>query len=128
MPVEWLNNLGWVGLALLSLIFLANALGVVTQAEAVRDLVSSGLSESTARRAVLAGRFFQLAAAPALFFAPLRPFAALGLGAFLLAATLSGHAFWKKPREQREAALIGFLKNAAILGGLFLAAGWRMSA
>lgn len=125
MPADPFNDLGWIGLALIALVFLANALGVVDPSGAVRDLVGAGFDERGARRAVAGGRVFQLVAAAALFVPRLRPFAAGGLAVFLIAATLTGHAFWRKPPAERDGAVIGFLKNAAIVGGLILAAGWR---
>jgi hypothetical protein len=39
---------GWIGLALLSLIFLANALGIIDQERAVRELANAGLPRTLA--------------------------------------------------------------------------------
>jgi putative oxidoreductase len=121
-----MHSLSWgtVGLGLLSLIFTANALAVIDQRAAVRELAATGLPERLAHLAVLGGRAFQLVAIPLLFFTSTRPFAALGLAAFLIPATLTAHAFWSSPAEKRETQLAGFLKNTAIIGGLILAAVW----
>jgi uncharacterized membrane protein YphA (DoxX/SURF4 family) len=119
---------GGIGLWLLSLVFLANALGIVDQARAVRELGEAGLPDWLVRRAaalVGAGRLLQLAAAPALFFGATRPFAAQALAGFLVPATLTAHAFWRAAPIERSAQVANFLKNVALIGGLVLAAGWR---
>lgn len=114
----------WLGLCLLALIFLANALGVLDQSVAVRELVHAGSSPAAARMMVAGGRVVQLLAALCLFIDTARPIAALVLAAFLIAATLTAHAFWKADAASRDRQLANFLKNAAIVGGLFLAASW----
>jgi putative oxidoreductase len=45
------------------------------------------------------------------------------LAGFVVAATLVFHAFWSVPTEQFADQLTHFLKNAAIVGALLLAAG-----
>jgi hypothetical protein len=63
---------GWIGLGLLSLVFLANALGIVDQSRAVREIGEAGVPRWLVERArvlVGAGRLLQLTAVPAL---PLR--------------------------------------------------------
>lgn len=127
MPPAVLDSAGWAGLGLLSLIFIANALAVIDQSTAARELAATGVPEPLARAAIFGGRIFQFVAVPALFFALTRPYAALGLAAFLIPATLTAHAFWKAAPEKRDMQLAGFLKNAAIIGGLVMAAGWRTS-
>ena len=114
----------WLGLGLLALIFLANALGVLDQSVAVRELAHAGSSPVAARMMVAGGRLLQLLATPCLFIDAARPIAALALAAFLIAATLTAHAFWKADAASRDRQLASFLKNAAIVGGLFLAASW----
>lgn len=122
-----MHSLSWgtVGLVLLSLIFIANALAAIDQRTAVRELAATGVPERLAQTAVLGGRAFQLVAVPALFFTSTRPIAAVGLAAFLIPATLTAHAFWSSPAEKRDMQLAGFLKNTAIIGGLILAAAWK---
>ena len=119
---------GWLGLALLSLIFLANAFGWIDQAQAVRELAASGLPRwllPSPELAVGGGRLLQLVAAPALLFPAARPFAALALAGFLALATLTAHAFWRADPAERGPQLANFLKNVSLLGGLLVAAGWR---
>lgn len=115
----------WAGLSLLAPIFLANALGVLNQTVAVKELAAAGVRELVARRMVGLGRFAQLVATPCLFFHATRPYAAVVLALFLIGATLAAHAFWRANNPMdRDRQLAGFLKNAAIVGGLTLAAGW----
>lgn len=119
---------GWIGLLLLSLIFLANAFGIVDQTRAVHELATAGLPSGLARRAgtlVGVGRLLQLAAVPALFFSETRLLAALALSGFLALATLAAHPFWRATPAERGPQLANFLKNAALIGGLLVAAGWR---
>ena len=114
----------WLGLCLLAMIFLANALGVLDQSVAVRELVHAGSTPAAARMMVAGGRILQLLATPCLFIDAARPIAALALAAFLIAATLTAHAFWKADSASRDRQLANLLKNAAIVGGLCLAASW----
>lgn len=49
--------------------------------------------------------------------------AAVALGASLIPTTLAGHRFWESQTPmQKELDTMGFVKNAAILGGLIFAA------
>lgn len=118
----------WLGLSLLALIFLANALGVLDQSIAAKELVRAGVPASAASVMVWMGRVLQLIAVPCLFVDQLRAFAAIALALFLIGATMAAHAFWKVPATspvERGQQLVNFLKNVAIVGGLCLAAGWR---
>jgi uncharacterized membrane protein YphA (DoxX/SURF4 family) len=117
--------LPWAGLGLLSLIFLANALGVLDQSVATRELAATGVPGPLARLAIGSGRALQLIAAPCLFFPFTRPYAAIALTVFLAGATATAHAFWKAPPPDRDRQVANFLKNTAIVGALLLVAGWR---
>lgn len=130
MP-ELVNNLAaaapWVGLVLLALIFLFNALGLLDQSVAVRELAATGLPAAVASAMVRAGRLLQLTATPCLFVPTLRPYAATLLAGFLVGATLTAHAFWKVPPDrpsERDRQFASFLKNVAIIGGLLVAGAW----
>lgn len=115
----------WIGLALLSLIFIANALALLDQSVAIRELAATGVPGPFARAMVGLGRLLQGIAVPCLFFSTTRPYAALALSVFLIGATLTAHAFWASPPADRDRQLANFLKNIAIIGGLLVAAGWN---
>lgn len=115
----------WMGTVLLALIFLANALGILDQTVAVRELAAMGITQPAARRMVAIGRLVQLGATPCLFVPATRPLAASLLAAFLIGATLTAHAFWMAAPGERDRQLANFLKNVAIIGGLLIVAGWR---
>jgi uncharacterized membrane protein YphA (DoxX/SURF4 family) len=68
----------------------------------------------------------QVGAGALLATGPFRRPAALLLIGSLIPTTFAGHAFWKEVDEQKRAQQqIHFLKNAAMLGGLVLAAAGR---
>ncbi|HLP85001.1 MAG TPA: hypothetical protein VK157_11685 [Phycisphaerales bacterium] len=118
----------WLGTALLVLIFLANAFGVLDQSVAARELTAAHVPRAKARVLVLLGRLLQAIAAPCLFIPTTRFFAAFAIAGFMIAATLTAHAFWKTPASSgasRDHQLAQFLKNVAIIGGLLVIAGWR---
>lgn len=114
----------WLGLSLIAPIFLANAIGMLDQSVAVRELSAIGVDQPLARAMVGLGRLVQLVATPCLFFQTTRLVAALLLAVFLLGATYTAHRFWKAAPVDRDRQLANFLKNVAIVGGLLLAAGW----
>lgn len=114
----------WAGLSLMALIFLANAMGLVNQSVAVRELSNTGVPPATARLMVNLGRLVQLLATPCLFFSTTRVYAAILLAAFMVGATLAAHAFWRAAAADRDRQLVNFLKNTAIIGGLLVAAAW----
>ncbi len=116
--------LQYAGLTLPALIFLANALGVIDQSRASREMVDAGIPERFARPAVLGGRVVQLVGAIGLFIPVVRPWSALALAAFVTGATCIAHAFWRSARERRGEQLASFLKNGALVGGRLLATGW----
>jgi putative oxidoreductase len=73
---------------------------------------------------MLVGRSVELIGGLALAFGIFPRVAALALIAFLVAATLVGHAFWLAPAGTPVfvGQLINFLKNLAIMGGLLFVA------
>ena len=59
--------------------------------------------------------------------------AAAGLAAFTLLATVLFHNYWAMPAEQQQVQHLMFMKNVAIVGGLLLftafgAGGWSVDA
>jgi len=72
---------------------------------------------------MLVGRSVELIGGLALVFGVFPRLAALALFAFLIPATLVGHAFWlAKDASVFAGQLINFLKNLAIMGGLLFIA------
>lgn len=70
-----------------------------------------------------AASVFQVVAGLGLALGVLRPWAALGLAAFTIAASLTLLDFWRFQGQQREGMRSGFLVNVGLLGGLILAFG-----
>ena len=66
---------------------------------------------------------FQVVAGFYLVIGMLRPYAALGLAVFTIAASLLLLDFWRFSGPEREGLRIAFLQNLGILGGLLLVAG-----
>lgn len=71
---------------------------------------------------LVAGSLFQVVAGACLMAGILVFPAALGLAAFTVAATFMLLDFWNKAGPERDVTLNEALCNAAIIGGLFLAA------
>ena len=70
-----------------------------------------------------AASIFQVVAGLGMAVGVLRPWAAIGLAAFTVAATLMLLDFWRFEGQQREGMRSGFLVNVGLLGGLILALG-----
>ncbi|MFQ8432586.1 DoxX family protein [Amaricoccus sp. W119] len=64
---------------------------------------------------------FQIATGLCLALGPLRPWAALGLAAFTVAASLSFLAFWRAEGTDRMWMRSEFIVNVGLVGGLLLA-------
>lgn len=108
---------------LVSLVFLLNAIGVVDQAEAARELMERGAPANMVPFMMLVGRGIELIGGLALALGFFPRIAALALVAFLVPATLTGHPFWlAKDGAAFAGQLINFLKNLAMMGGLLFIA------
>ena len=108
---------------LVSIVFLLNATGVVDQTEAARELVARGAPANIVPFLMLAGRSIELFGGLALILGIFPRVAALALIAFLIPATLVGHAFWlAKDAPAFAGQLINSLKNLAMMGGLLFIA------
>jgi putative oxidoreductase len=109
---------------MISMVFLLNALGVIDQTEAARELVARGAPSNLVPFLMLVGRSVELIGGLALAFGIFQRVAALALIAFLVAATFVGHAFWLAAAGTPVfvGQLINFLKNLAIMGGLLFVA------
>jgi len=109
---------------MISMVFLLNALGVIDQTEAARELAARGAPSNLVPFLMLAGRSVELIGGLALAFGIFQRMAALALIAFLVAATLVGHAFWLAAAGTPVfvGQLINFLKNLGMMGGLLFVA------
>jgi len=109
---------------MISMVFLLNALGVIDQTEAARELAARGAPSNLVPLLMVVGRSVELFGGIALACGIFRRVAAVALVAFLVAATLVGHAFWLAAPGTPVfvGQLINFLKNLAMMGGLLFVA------
>ena len=109
---------------MISMVFLLNALGVIDQTEAARELAARGAPSNLVPFLMVVGRSVELIGGLALAFGIFQRVAALALIAFLVEATLVGHAFWLAAAGTPVfvGQLINFLKNLAMMGGLLFVA------
>jgi putative oxidoreductase len=109
---------------LVAIIFLLNGLGIISQAAAAKALVDHGAPASLVPFLMLGARTLEVVAGFCLAFGIYPRLAALALLAFLVPATLTGHAFWQAAGTAAfTPQLLNFLKNTAMVGGLlFIAA------
>jgi len=112
---------------MISMVFLLNALGVIDQTEAARELAARGAPSNLVPFLMLVGRSVELIGGLALAFGIFQRVAAIALIAFLIAATFVGHAFWLAAAGTPVfvGQLINFLKNLAMMGGLLFVASTR---
>jgi uncharacterized membrane protein YphA (DoxX/SURF4 family) len=112
-----------IGKALVAFIFFMNALGIVDQAGAARELVAYGVRANVAPVAMWSGRIVEFVGAMLLI--QNDRLAAIGcalLVGFLAPATVVAHRFWSATGDAQVPQLINVLKNVAIIrGGLSLA-------
>jgi len=115
---------------MISMVFLLNALGVIDQTEAARELVARGAPSNLVPFLMLVGRSVELIGGLALAFGTFQRVAAVALIAFLVAATFVGHAFWLAAAGTPVfvGQLINFLKNLAMMGGLLFVASTQSQA
>jgi putative oxidoreductase len=101
-----------------------NGLGIISQANAAKDLIEHGAPASLVPFLMLSARTIEVVAGFSLAFGIYTRVATVALLAFLVPATLVAHAFWQAagtaaftPRP------LNFLKNTAMtVGLLFIAA------
>lgn len=109
---------------LVAIIFLLSGLGIISQAAAAKELVDRGAPAGVVPFLMLCARSLEVVAGFGLAFGIYPRLAAVALLAFLLPATLVGHAFWQVAGTASfTPQLLNFLKNTAMVGGLlFIAA------
>jgi uncharacterized membrane protein YphA (DoxX/SURF4 family) len=113
-----------VSRAVVSIIFLLNGLGIVSQALAVKDLLNYGTPARLVPFLMLSARTLEVVAGFCLAFGIYPQVAALALVAFLVPSTFVAHDFWKVTGTAAYTAqLLNFLKNTSMVGSLlFIAA------
>lgn len=109
---------------LVAIIFLLNGLGIISQAQAAKELIGRGAPASLVPFLMLSARAIEVVAGFCLAFGIYPRLAAVALIAFLVPATLVAHAFWKVVGTAAfTPQFLNFLKNTAMIGGLlFIAA------
>ena len=113
------RNLFALSRVLVPVIFLLNGLGVVSQAQAVRDLLSHGTPASLVPFLMLSARTLEVVAGFCFAFGIYPREAALELLVFMVPSTFVAHDFWKAAGTAAYTPqLLNFLKNTAIVGGL----------
>lgn len=119
MPAKWCSCLGRV---LLSLIFVMSAIHKITAwNETAEQMTQAGVP---AVPLMLAGAIvFELCGGLSLMLGVKARFGAVLLILFLIPTTYFFHDFWSHEGQEQQTQMIQFMKNLAILGGLFLVAG-----
>jgi putative oxidoreductase len=109
---------------LVSIIFLVNGLGIISQAAAAKVLIEHGAPASLVPFFMLSARILEVVAGVSLAFGIYPRLAACALLVFLVVATLVAHAFWQVAGTAAfTPQLLNFLRNTAMTGGLlFIAA------
>jgi uncharacterized membrane protein YphA (DoxX/SURF4 family) len=112
-----------VARALVALVFLLNAFGIIDQNVAIHELIERGVPEAVAPTLMAFARTLEAVAGTGLALGIFPQLSSVGLIAFLIPATVVGHPFWiagSAPVFMSQ--LVNFSKNLAILGGLLFIA------
>lgn len=121
------NPLSLVGRLLLALLFLPAGIGKITgYAGTVGYIASKGLPLPEVGAAIAIA--VEVLGGLALIFGFGTRFAALVLALFTLAASVFFHNFWALPADQQMVQQLMFIKNIAVVGGLFTLAAWGAGA
>jgi putative oxidoreductase len=78
-----------------AIVFLANGFGIIPQALAARDLADHGIPAALVPLFMLTARMIEIIGGFGLILGIYPQIAAIALIAFLVPATLMGHAFWQ---------------------------------
>jgi putative oxidoreductase len=112
--------------ALMSIVFLLNGLGIISQAVAAKELLEHGAPASVVPSLMLIARTIEIVAGFSLALGIYPRLAAVAILAFLLPATLTAHAFWQVSGTVAFGLqLLNFFKNTAMMGGLLFIAATR---
>jgi len=109
---------------LVATIFLLNGLGIVSQAQAIKDLLDHGTPASLVPFLMLSARTLEVVAGFCLALGIYPRLAAVALVVFMVPTTFVAHSFWQVAGTAAfTPQLVNFLKNTAMVGGLlFIAA------
>jgi putative oxidoreductase len=131
VAADWGNALWLLGRILIGGIFVQSGLAKLMDIGGFTALLTaSGLPEPAAAVLALIGAALEFAGGLAVVLGFATRYAALGMVAFVIAATLISHRFWSLPPAERDAQMIQFAKNVAIIGGflfVFVTGGGRYS-
>jgi putative oxidoreductase len=104
---------------LVSIIFLMNGLGIISQATAAKELIEHGAPAAVVPFLMLCARTVEVVAGFSLAFGIYPRLATVALAVFLVPSTLVAHAFWQVAgTASYTPQLLNFLKNTAMMGGL----------
>jgi putative oxidoreductase len=111
---------------LVAMIFLLNGLGIISQAQPAKELLEHGAPANAVPFLMVGARTLEVVAGLCLAFGIYPRLAAIALSAFLIPATFTAHAFWRVAgTASYTPQLLNFLKNTAMIGGLFFIAATR---
>ena len=110
-----------VGRILLALMFILAGFGKLADIGGTAGYIASGGLPFPAVLAVIVG-LLELLGGLAIVVGFQARWAALALGLFTLAASVTFHKFWAVPADQAFVQQLMFMKNLSIAGGLFIVA------
>jgi putative oxidoreductase len=108
-----------IGRILIAAIFVLGGITKLTHVDATAGYMSSVGIPAPSTLAIIAG-IAELAGGLAILAGFLTRIAALGLLVYLIVTTLVFHHFWNLSGAEQQMQMTQFLKNLAIMGGLFL--------
>lgn len=110
-----------IGRILLALMFILSGFGKLADIGGTAGYIASGGLPFPAVLAVIVG-LLELLGGLAIVAGFQARWAALALGLFTLAASVTFHKFWAVPADQAFVQQLMFMKNLSIAGGLFVVA------
>ncbi len=108
-----------IGRILLSAIFLTSGLAKLVDTDKTAGYMDAAGIPAAHTLAIIAG-LAELLGGLSILFGVLTRIGALGLIVFLIPTTLIFHSFWTFEGAAQQAQMANFMKNLAIMGGLFL--------
>lgn len=112
-----------IGRLLIAVLFLASGVHKLTQPDQVAAMMTGAGIPQADTLVIIAG-IAELVGGGAIAFGFLTRVGALGLILYMIPATLIFHGFWNFEGEAQQMQMTQFLKNLAIMGGLFAIMGF----